>query len=306
MKNYSKKAFSLIEISIVILIIGLLIAGVSKATDMLADSKLKGARSISKGSVVSRLSSLVLWLDVAQSESWPDNKRASVQYTTSAFKDINPQTIPNNNFSFSGTYTYTENTGSSLPSLTVGSSDISGAETPFTSLFNLNGTTGYSFYVVAKQKASQPLVSFCSSVACANAGEKIIVEFDASSNAKFTYPKTGSADQAINATASSSFDLAGEKIDIISGVVTATNANVFSLGGNAGFPKGGGATPTSTPVAPATFAKGYFVLESGAQLYEVIVVGEALDDATRQKIEKYLFDKYGVPNDKRNVVAFTG
>ncbi|MFM8185911.1 MAG: prepilin-type N-terminal cleavage/methylation domain-containing protein, partial [Alphaproteobacteria bacterium] len=39
MKNYSKKAFSLIEISIVILIIGLLIAGISKASDMLADSK---------------------------------------------------------------------------------------------------------------------------------------------------------------------------------------------------------------------------------------------------------------------------
>ena len=288
MKHSTKKAFSLIEISIVILIIGLLIAGISKATDMLSDSKLKSARSISRGSIIPRLSNLVLWLDVSQADSWPDNKRGTQTYTSSTFTDLNPQTPPTVGFKFTGSFNYTENNGSNLPYLKP-NADISAPSTavPYSSLFDLNG-----------KGSTQPLFAFCSVAACSTAGSKILLEFNASSVAKITYPKTGSLDEAATASAASDFDFGGDKIDIITATANGSNANIFSFGKNLGKPA------TAAPLVG--FANGLFVLENGAEIYEIIVVGEFMEDSMRQKVEKYLFDKYGVPNNAtaRGVTAF--
>ena len=298
MKHNTKKAFSLIEISIVILIIGLLIAGISKATDMLSDSKLKSARSISRGSIIPRLSNLVLWLDVSQADSWPDNKRGTQTYTSSTFTDLNPQTPPTVGFKFTGSFNYTENNGSNLPYLKP-NADISAPSTavPYSSLFDLNGK-GFTLFVVAKKKATQPLFAFCSVAACSTAGSKILLEFNASSVAKITYPKTGSLDETATASAASDFDFGGDKIDIITATANGSNANIFSFGKNLGKPA------TAAPLVG--FANGLFVLENGAEIYEIIVVGEFMEDSMRQKVEKYLFDKYGVPNNAtaRGVTAF--
>ncbi|MFM6972456.1 MAG: prepilin-type N-terminal cleavage/methylation domain-containing protein [Alphaproteobacteria bacterium] len=297
MKNYSKKAFSLIEISIVILIIGLLIAGISKASDMLADSKLKSARSVSRGSIVPRLSNLALWLDTSQAESWPDNKRGTQTYTSSTFSDLNPQTPPTVGFKFTGSYLYTENTGSNLPFLKP-SADISSPSpaVPYSSLFDLNGK-GLTIFVVAKVRASQLLFAFCDDAACTTAGKKIVLEFDASSKAKFTYPKTATTDETATAANASTFDIGGDKIDIISLTANSSNGNVFSFGKSIGKPT------TASPIV--SFLSGFFVLESGAELYEIIVVGEFMEDSMRQKVETYLFNKYGVPSGSaRGVTAF--
>lgn len=297
MKNYPKKAFSLIEISIVILIIGLLIAGISKATDMLADSKLKSARSVSRGSIVPRLSNLVLWLDVSQAESWPDNKRGTQSYSSSTFADLNPQTPPTVGFKFTGNYYYTENTGSNLPFLSP-TADISSpsAPVPYSSLFDLNGK-GFTIFVVAKTSNNQPLFGFCDAATCNTAGSKIFVEFDATSKAKFTYPKSGSLDNAITAANASNFDFSDGKIDIITVTANSSNGNIFSFGKELG--------KSINPTPLVSFTNGLFVLKASAKLYEIIVVGEFMEDSMRQKVEKYLFDKYGIPAEKRGLVSFS-
>ncbi len=63
MKKSKISAFSLIELSIVILVIGLLIAGVATGSKLIRDSRLKTARAFSQSSVVSGLDGLVFWLD---------------------------------------------------------------------------------------------------------------------------------------------------------------------------------------------------------------------------------------------------
>lgn len=307
MKNYSKKAFSLIEISIVILIIGLLIAGISKATDMLAEAKLKSARSLSRSSLVSRLNNLVLWLDVTQAESWPDTKRGGQAYSSATFSDLNPQTPPTVGFKFSGSYTYNENTGSTLPYLTV-SSDISSPDVNYANVFDLN-SKGFTIFVVANTiqksdvtaKFTGKIFSYCSIAACTTAGKKIIVEIDDTFKPKLTYPSTTTsgtpATTSISdatATASTATTIndanffGGDKIDIISVAVNSSNGNIFSLGKYLGKP--------ATAKALNSFDSGVFTLHADARIYEIIVVGEYMEDSMRQKVEKYLFDKYGVPN----------
>jgi len=62
-KILSKRAFSLIELSIVVLIIGILISGITAGSRLVRDSKLKSAAQLTKASDVNSISDLVLWLE---------------------------------------------------------------------------------------------------------------------------------------------------------------------------------------------------------------------------------------------------
>ncbi len=58
-----KKAFSLIELSVVVLIIGILIAGITAGSRLVRDSKLKSASQFTKSSDINLIPDLVLWLE---------------------------------------------------------------------------------------------------------------------------------------------------------------------------------------------------------------------------------------------------
>lgn len=88
-------AFSLIELSIVVLIIGILIAGVTQGSRLVRQSRIKTAQNLTSGSPVSSIPNLALWLEpvmdgsiisVANSSNPEDNDLVS------AWNDINPQT----------------------------------------------------------------------------------------------------------------------------------------------------------------------------------------------------------------------
>jgi prepilin-type N-terminal cleavage/methylation domain-containing protein len=58
-----KKAFSLIELSVAIIIIGVLVAGVVSGKRLIAQSKLTSAQAITKNSVIFSIPDLALWLE---------------------------------------------------------------------------------------------------------------------------------------------------------------------------------------------------------------------------------------------------
>ena len=87
-KKY-QKAFSLIEISIVILVIGILIAGISQAIEMFSEASLKSARNLSKSSRITRIDDLSLWLDATSDKAF--DKEKDDGSTISMWKDTNPR-----------------------------------------------------------------------------------------------------------------------------------------------------------------------------------------------------------------------
>jgi prepilin-type N-terminal cleavage/methylation domain-containing protein len=70
MKILHKKAFSLIEISVVILIIGMLIAGISQGIDLYQDMRLATARSLTLNSRVNRIEDLTMWFEATSEKSF--------------------------------------------------------------------------------------------------------------------------------------------------------------------------------------------------------------------------------------------
>lgn len=87
-KYINKKAFSLIELSIVILIIGILVAGVTQASRLVSQMRLVSIRNITQTSPVNTINDLVLWLDATTESSFIDTEREDGQ-KLSEWSDMN-------------------------------------------------------------------------------------------------------------------------------------------------------------------------------------------------------------------------
>lgn len=92
-KKTNFKAFSLIELSIVILIIGILVAGVTGSSRLVGQMRLVSARSITISSPVSFISGLSLWYETTVENSLisaVNGNSPSNNDRISSWNDINP------------------------------------------------------------------------------------------------------------------------------------------------------------------------------------------------------------------------
>ncbi len=90
-----KRAFSLIELSIVILIIGIIIAGVTQSSSLVQKMRLSSARALTKSSPVSGVKDLVFWVESTSEESFSSS--IDEGSPISQWNDINPQGTNKNN-----------------------------------------------------------------------------------------------------------------------------------------------------------------------------------------------------------------
>ena len=91
----NKKAFSLIELSIVILIIGIIVAGVTQSSRLVRQFKLSSARTLTQSSPVASIKDLGAWFETTSTDSIKDSEADdSAALTTPSYvttwRDINP------------------------------------------------------------------------------------------------------------------------------------------------------------------------------------------------------------------------
>ena len=91
LKKY-QQAFSLIELSIVILIIGILVAGVTQSSRLLRQMALSSARSLTISSPIPSIAGLVSWWEPTLEKSF-DEAEANDNSTISKWYDNNPTSI---------------------------------------------------------------------------------------------------------------------------------------------------------------------------------------------------------------------
>ena len=97
-KKY-QKAFSLVELSMVILIIGILIAGVSQGIDLYEDFRINTAKTLTLNSRAGRVPDLVSWIETSMIDSFDDVEEKD-GLTISNWYDINPIITPNSKKNF--------------------------------------------------------------------------------------------------------------------------------------------------------------------------------------------------------------
>ena len=293
----SKKAFSLVEISIVILIIGLLIAGISKASDLIFDANIATGRSITKSAKVSRIPSLVLWLETTLPESMKDSERGNGS-TVSVWRDINPQSTTKFIFRGNGTPTYVE-PGKNLPAIgtLTGSNFFTlGTETAtavlshkVSEIFTSSNATIFMVLKSSTASVTADLFSFCPAAACA-AGTQISLGL-AAGKPTFIFP--GASGASVTATTANDYFGIAPNVIIVSAVKDSVGNKIAVNGASAGT---GGNTNTVLPDAfstgLATFKIGGVGAATGVEIYEIIVFSSTLGDGDRRSVEAYLGKKY--------------
>jgi len=93
-----KKAFSLIELSIVILIIGILVAGVTQSSRLVSMMKIQSVRSLTLNSPVPSIQGLTLWFETSldknfatgSSGTYTENPSPDNNSSIAKWNDINP------------------------------------------------------------------------------------------------------------------------------------------------------------------------------------------------------------------------
>ena len=83
------KAFSLIEVAVVVLIMGILIAGITTYSSLIQKFSLLTAASITKSSPVLGIYGLEAWYETSLSESFKSDEASNGSYITQ-WRDINP------------------------------------------------------------------------------------------------------------------------------------------------------------------------------------------------------------------------
>jgi hypothetical protein len=139
-KHENRLAFSLIELSVVILVIGILVIGITKGSRIIRESKLQTAAALTRSSPIVATSGLVAWFDASDSSTLNKNAVASVtvnNYGNIADSDLISVWLDKNPQSVSKIQTtapsdprrpiYVENGIGGLPSLSFSGTDTSGS-----------------------------------------------------------------------------------------------------------------------------------------------------------------------------------
>ena len=89
-KKNKNRAFSLMELSVTLMIVGIGIASIVQTNSLLTDMKINSAASLTKSSPVGSIKGLSLWLETTTTDSFREDERENNAPITT-WKDINPQ-----------------------------------------------------------------------------------------------------------------------------------------------------------------------------------------------------------------------
>ena len=292
-------AFSLVEMSLVILIIGVLVAGVTQSTNLIRKSKLATARDLTQGSPVASTDGLLLWLESTQAKSFKESETSDGKVLTSWY-DSNPQTTMANGFSAnSAKITYKASATNSLPAVAFADNNTAFVGSIFDSPFN-----SYTIFYVARPTslANTDLhtVFYNGVVATNGFGAGLDGSSGRAGRTKLIYGSSFAVFGSAQAVAKQ------RDADIV--CITIAPNNV--LGANITNPKvasyRNGVLDMNRTISSAKWIKstGNLFIGNASQtstshdfigeISEIIVFDNVLKNSDRQEIEKYLGRKYDI------------
>jgi len=291
-----RKAFSLVELSIVILIIGVLVAAVGQGIDLLADAKLTGARQLTQSSRVASIRNLTLWFETTSLESFGNAEMSDGDVVTN-WRDINPTSSTKVQTTTTSGPTYKRSCIGDLPCLSFnGINNFLNSTTPSSNTINSRQVS--IFAVVMPMDLSSPTSrSFIITNSGWNAGNFDLAILNRNNGNVLAYEKFGSAIYANSANS-----IISKVAYIFSVVDDGTISRVFSNGASIAT---GNTTGSSAIGNSSVFNIGYYLFNNdpnsisiqdffNGYISEIIMFDRALSVRERQSVEKYLGQKWKI------------
>lgn len=293
MRNSNLRAFSLIELSIVILIIGILIAGVTQSSRLVTQMRLSSARTLTNSAPVSSIKGLLVWLEPTSVDSFLDAEAGDALDLT-VWKDINPQSSSKITATVTaaaaGDITYAANGINGLPTVNF---KIGGNATKRLALSasldsNSNATTAFVVYRdLSANSGSTNRTLFWNGATTAQGWGYMKVNTTWLRRVASIADNDGAA-MSLTAPEIVSITMSGattsDKVNsYVNGVIDINNVTLASA-----F-----TTPTAFFVGNYSTA-GAFANPWQGYISEVIVYDRVLKSEERKSIETYLGKKYGI------------
>jgi hypothetical protein len=288
MKN--SKAFSLIEVSLSILVISILIIGVIKGSILINSMRLASAKSITKSSIVNNMKGLYIWLETSLDS---DFDSLSDGAAISSWVSKNPQVT-------ASSVTLSQETSSYRPTFVndgiggVPSINFDGSDDYLSSIENISFPSSYSIFAVYKQRiGGSPEDIFSAYYGSAHG---IVLEINSSSG-------------GIRSLHRSPVGSSGGDNNISSGTLAAGKAGIVSIirdRNNADLDiriNGTDASPSSPDVTENEFSSlsiaigsiGYSNIRAfDGQISEIIIFDRDLKSQEVEDVENYLSQKYSI------------
>jgi len=292
--NRDLRAFSLIEISIVVLIIGILVAGVTQSTRILSQAKISSAKTLTQSSPVSSVKNLVLWVESTSDASF-DSTETDDTVVVSNWYDINPQNSLKNSFTATTNKpAYALNAINGLPAIKFNGTSAIMNSSNFSNIIT-GSVTVFAVVKLPAAVAAQPIIG-------KRVGTNANFQFGTGTSAagwQFC-DNTCPTNYAAGSNAAVSANGAYVASVVYTGTSTAVSASTST--GISFFQNGTLANASqNTTTSPSTSVAGSLTLGGdgvggffGGHIGEVIVFDRAIKKEERQAIEGYLGKKWGI------------
>jgi prepilin-type N-terminal cleavage/methylation domain-containing protein len=305
-------AFSLIELSIVILVIGILVAGVTESRGLITKFRLNSARSLTSSSPVNSMKDLILWLDATSASSVNDSLGDGD--LVDKWSNISSQQSPKTNFIQSKEThkpTYKTNGINGIPTLSFLTDDY------LTSDSSISISPNYSFFVVFNTSDSTGEIADIFGLNKDTdtndnnsnyEGSATVFEINSDNTIRSLYRSTVSSSGGDSSTSSKTINLKSNYIMSYSRNFASKNESLWI--NNEAFIGNGATTPSVTNgVFEKTNLYGVIgklgdrdvLAETAArkrifngQISEIIIFDRALMKDEIDDVEKYLSKKYSI------------
>jgi hypothetical protein len=298
MKTKPSRAFSLVELSIIILIVGIIIAGVTEGSRLLKQMRLSTARNLTTSSDIRSIENMVLWLDATSETSLTTDSSALVTAKSSGdliynWDDQNPQVLtsvkPRFSQATSGARpTYTENGINNIPTLFFDAAD--------------DATTGKSIATAAYQSILNPATYtlFIVLRPVYNAADTTYIFKNQSGNYGFAFYRIASSNKFAHDGYNGTASIASSDLTAFSYNTPYISA-IYTNGTTQGIYRNGTLQDSDSVVhAPSTSTFIIGCLASGVtncfdgHISEIIMFDRVLSTEERGSVTKYLGKKYAI------------
>lgn len=278
----NKKAFSLIELSIVILIIGILVAGVTQSSRLIRQMALSTARNVTQSSPVNSITGIVSWIETTSQQSFSTDPEDGV--AVSQINDLDIISTPKIGFmqaTVAKQPIYKNANFNGLPSLAFDGVDDEMVTTQQLLVNEIAPTVKNTIFMVVRIYNSQVFFSY----ERYDGLPRITLQMSGN-NVRFDYPNASNV--ATGAT-----NIIGKTV-----IITADSNKV-----NQSIYINGSLDATRANSADINFNHTYTIAIGGnngnmftkCDIAEVIIYDRSLKTEERKSIEQYLGKKWKIP-----------
>ena len=272
------KAFSLMELTLVIIVIGIILAGIIASDAIIGKAKISTARSLTSSSPINSVPGLAFWFESSQNNSFISTE-ADNDKSLSAWYD-NSITVNKNNASQlnSANKPIYSNTINRIHAVKFDGSS---------SYFTVNGSflnnNDYTIFVVEKRLGNKSNNYFIGDSSIATINQNLLLGYSA--NDKVIHSQAGSNSYISRVL---NYEDSAEKPKFFTFTQSSTGKKTYINGILAG--QSNDAAQLSN-ISTLTIGKGY-----NGEIGELIAFSRSLSNSERQEIEAYLSKKWSIKN----------